>query len=365
MYTILSTMLGGNVGDQLIVESAKKMIESIKNDNEFLEFARNEDLTNHLSKINKTKAIIMPHFGIRDPDMHPNTYRLVNDLSRIKVPLIPIGIGWKGFPGDMETLTTLRYSENTQKFLKYVSNQVKSMICREHYTCKILENHNITNVKMGGDCAWYDLKKIGLKMRAPQEIKKIVFTTPYLVMYQEQAKSIIKLIAEKFPKAEKICSLHAGFYKIKTDKNLIEFAKNHNYKIIDVSGDIKKIDFYDNCDFHIGYRCHGHIAFLRNRIPSILINEDGRGVGFSHTFGIGGFNGFRRKTDNISKIIRKFSKQKLLSMQITTQSDLAKIISNFLDEQQELGFKDYQKAFKVIDDTFEMVMKPFIQKIPT
>ena len=364
MYTMLTTMVSGNVGDQLIVESAKKLIESIKNDKDFLEFSRDEDLTNHLEKINKTKAIIMPHFGIRDPDMYPNTYRLVNDLSKIKVPLIPIGIGWKGFPGDLETLQTLKYSKNTQKFLKYISNQVHTMMCREDFTCKILENHNITNTKMSGDCAWYDIKKIGMKMKCPEKIRKIVFTTPYQERYLEQAKSIIKMISEKFPEADKICSFHTGYKTIKTDKKILKYAKENQFQIKDVSSDIRKIDFYKDCDLHIGYRCHGHIFFLRNRIPSILINEDGRGVGFSYTFGIGGFNGFIRKKKNIFKIIGKFSKHKFLNKQIEADVNLDKKISLFIDKQQKLCFSEYHKVSEIIDETFKNVMKPFIQSLP-
>lgn len=364
MYTILTTMTGENVGDKLIVESAKNMIRSIKNDQDFLEFSRVDDLTDHLEKINNTKAIIMPHFGLRDPDMYPNTYRLVNDLSKIEIPLVPLGIGWKGFPGDLETLQTLKYSKKTQKFLKYVSNQVETMICREYFTCKILENHNITNTKMGGDCAWYDLEKIGMKMKCPEKIRRIVFTTPYMAMYMEQAKSIIKMIREKFPQADKICSLHAGINKIQTDKEIIEYAKKNKFEIQDVSSNIAKINFYKDCDLHIGYRCHGHIAFLRNRIPSILINEDGRGVGFSNTFGIGGFNGFLRRGGNIFKIMGKFSKHKFVSKQVIPDLYLDKKISNFIDKEQKLCFDGYQKISEIIDETYENVMKPFIRSLP-
>jgi polysaccharide pyruvyl transferase WcaK-like protein len=358
-------MIGGNVGDQLIVESAKDMIKSIKNENDFLEFSRDEDLTDHLEKINNTRAIIMPHFGLRDPDMYPNTYKLVSDLSKIKIPLIPIGIGWKGFPGDLETLQTLKYSKNTQQFLKYISNQVQTMVCRENYTCKILENHNITNTKMGGDCAWYDIDKIGMKMKCPKKIRKVVFTTPYHRLYLEQAKSIIKMISEKFPEADKICSFHAGYNKIKTDKKILDYAKENGFEIKDVSSNIEKINFYKDCDLHIGYRCHGHIFFLRNRIPSILINEDGRGVGFSDTFGIGGFNGFVRKKNKIFKIIGKFSKKyKFSSMQIEADINLDKKISHFIDKQQKSFFSEYHKVSEKIDETFENVMKPFIQSLP-
>jgi len=83
MYTILTTMKRGNVGDQLIIESAKNLIKHIKGNIDFLEFFREDDLTEHLDQINKTNAIIIPYFGLRDPDMHPRTYHLTKDLKKI------------------------------------------------------------------------------------------------------------------------------------------------------------------------------------------------------------------------------------------------------------------------------------------
>jgi len=364
MYTILTTMKTGNVGDQLIVESAKNLIKHIKGNIDFLEFFREDDLTEHLDQINKTKAIIMPHFGLRDPDMHPRTYHLTKDLKQIKIPLIPIGVGWKGFPGDHETLKTLRYSKNTTKFLKYISNQVDVLLCREDYTCQILANHGIKNTVMGGDCAWYNIENIGKQMKRPESIDKLVFTTPYLPLYLDQAKKIINMLAKLFPKTTKYCSLHAGLDVISTDKELADYAKKQGFQIKDVSNDIKKIGFYRDCDLHVGYRCHGHINFLQNRIPSILLHEDGRGVGFSHSFGVGGFDAFRRKPNSIFKTIGKISGRNLISKQIEADTLVDKKILQFIEEELKTGFRRYVGLSKFIDETYEKIMKPFIEAIP-
>lgn len=364
MYTILTTKKSGNVGDQLIVESAKSLIRHIKGNVDFLEFFREDDLTENVDKINETKAVIMPHFGLRDPDMHPRTYHLTKDLKQIKVPLIPIGIGWKGFPGDAETLRTLKYSENTNKFLNYISSQVDVLLCREYYTCQILANHGITNTVMGGDCAWYNIKNIGMEMKKPESIEKLVFTTPYLPIYLEQAKKMINMLAKLFPKATKYCSFHAGLDVISTDKELAEYAKKCNFQIKDVSNDTKKIEFYQDCDLHVGYRCHGHIAFLQNRIPSVLLNEDGRGVGFSYTFGVGGFDAFRRKPNSIFKTIGNVSGRSLISKQIEADPVVDKKILQFLEEELKSGFRRFVGLPKFIDETYEKTMKPFIESIP-
>ena len=122
-------------------------------------------------------------------------------------------------------------------------------------------------------------KQIGKEMKVAKNIKSVVFTTPYKPLYQKQALDVIRMISKKFPDAQKICSMHAGLDTIKTDRNIADYAQELGFEIRDVSSDVQKIHFYQSCDLHIGYRCHGHIMFLRNRIPSILINEDGRGRG--------------------------------------------------------------------------------------
>lgn len=360
LYTILRTKIGDNVGDQVILESAKNLISTIKNDLEFLVFDRNEDLTEHLGSINRTRAVIMPHFGLRDPDMHRRTYRLTKNLRDIKVPLIPLGIGWKGFPGDERTLKTLRYSRNTREFLKYVSQQVGIMACREHFTCKILERHGIDNTRMCGDPAWYDPKKIGMRLKPTHEIRKIVFTTPHMDLYHKQAKEIIKMISQKFPDAHRVCSLHAGF-KSRYEKEYTDFAKICGFEIIDASSDMEKIRFYQDCDLHVGYRCHGHIIFLRNRIPSILLNEDGRGVGFSHAFGIGNFNGFLRRTNWFSGMAGRILKNELAGINVIADPNLKKRVADFIDMEQKNNFSSFQNAVRVIDRTYEDEMKPFIK----
>jgi len=364
MYTILNTMKTGNVGDQLIVESAKNLIKQIKGDVDFLEFFREDDLTEHLEQINETKAIIMPHFGLRDPDMHPQTYRLTKNLKQIKIPLIPIGIGWKGFPGDYETLRTIRYSENTVKFLKYISEQVNVLPCREYYTCQVFSNYGIKNTTMSGDCAWYDIKNIGKQMKRPAEIENLVFTTPAMSLYFDQAKKIISMLSELFPKTTKYCSLHAGFDVIPTDKELANYAEKQGFQIKDVSNDIKKIEFYQNCDLHVGYRCHGHIAFLRNRIPSVLLHEDGRGTGFSYSFGVGGFDAFQRKSNKLLSKFGNISGHNFASKLVIADPSVDMRIQQFLEEEMKTCFSRYLGIPKFIDETFEKIMKPFIESIP-
>jgi hypothetical protein len=62
-------------------------------------------------------------------------------------------------------------------------------------------------------------------------------------------------------------------------------ARQLGYEIVDAAYDLRKIDFYHDCDLHIGYRVHAHLYFLSIRRPSFLVHEDGRGVGASLSLG--------------------------------------------------------------------------------
>jgi len=363
MYTILKTDFAGNTGDNLILESLKDLIISIKGKTNFLEIDRNVDLSDRISLINKTKCILMPGFAIRDP-LYPQIYTLTKNLYSIKVPLIPIGAGWKGFPGDFKTVNETRYSERTVSFLKHISKKIEKFYCRENYTCKVLQNNGIDNTLMVGDCAWYNSNKLRKRVNPNKEVKNIVFTTPHMAIFKHQSLSILKFLESFFPNATKYLCLQGGKnYPTDLDKYLSYMGKKMGFIIKDVSGTCKKIKFYENCDLHIGYRVHGHLAFLRNRIPSILINEDGRGIGFSKTLDHAGFDGFKRSNNLIfnlinNKSLTKFSKIGFVDMSIS------KTIEKFLVSELNNKFNSYNKVFEFIDYIYEQRMKPAIQSIP-
>lgn len=58
------------------------------------------------------------------------------------------------------------------------------------------------------------------------------------------------------------------------------------WKVASLAGSLPKLEaLYGNADLHIGYRVHAHLFCLSRRIPSILINEDSRGVGQAAALG--------------------------------------------------------------------------------
>ena len=390
MYVLLTTFLpqgSSNVGDQLIERSVKGLIDTIKGKSVYVTIFREDPLDEHLPLINKARAILMPGFPVRDTPMYPGTYQLVEDLSRIRVPLVPIGGNWNTYPGDAVSRERVRFSEETVRFLRYVADQVDVVSMREYHACRVLHKHGITNTLMTGDPVWYDFEALGRPMKRPTRIERLVFSPPLSAFYVEQAERVLAMLAELFPKAERICAMHladratagpgareardAALRPEVAEKNrrIRSAATACGFEVRDVSKDVELLRFYETCDLHVGYECHAHLYFLRHRIPSVLIAEDARGVGFNYTFGVGGFDGFRRcqtgswetgRSPLTSGYCVNLSELSLAP----PRTDVQEAVRDFLVEELESGFRRYLGVADFIDETFEKAMRPFIASLP-
>ncbi len=391
-YTVLTTFPGGrssaNVGDQLIEMALKRLVEREKGPAIFLTIFREDPLDEQLDEINSTAAILLPAFPIRDVPMHPGCYRLVPDLDRIRVPLIPIGANWNVYPGDAESRRQLRYSPETTAFLRRVAAGIPQISCREHFVCEVLRQHGIENTIMTGDPAWYDAARFGRPMHRPEKIARVVFSPPLSAFYRTQAEEVLVLLAELFPGAERYCAIHladagvspfadkrptndASMRSDVAEKNAFvrRRARELGYEVREMAGDMAKLDFYRECDLHVGYECHAHLGFFRQRRPSVLIAEDARGVGFNYTFGVGGFDGFVRRGPGSVRSAKEggtsgYCVSEAEFASAPARPDLVPVLRQFLREECESRFRRYVGVAAYLDETYDQVMAPFLRSPP-
>lgn len=286
-----------NIGDFLITDRAKSLIEEFV-DKEVVILDRTKELNSKLDLINKSRFIVLCGGPAYAPNIYKGIYPLVNDLSLIKVPIIPFGLGWCGRPTG-EPLS-FSFNEESESFLRKIHSEIKSSSCRCNVTEKVLKNNGFDNVTMTGCPVWYHLPSIGKKFKKINTVKRIVFTTAADPKLIKQTVSLIKVISRQFPEAKIIMTYHRGIFPdkhttIRATMGYLAMALGAKFvdskiSIKDVAYDLKKLDFYDNCDFHIGYRVHAHLYFLSKRLPSLLINEDGRGKGMVETMNLPVFN---------------------------------------------------------------------------
>ena len=209
MYTVLSGARA-NVGDFLITERAKALLRKNKPEQELIQLPCWEPLDDHIDQINGGDAVIIMGGPGYQPGFYPNVYKLTRRFDDIKVPVIPMGLGWKGFPGDFATLERYRFTSTSLSVLKEISKRTRFLGCRDYLTLEALRRNGIEQGLMTGCPVWYHLDTIGKEMQIPGEIKKLVFTPPHRPMFQQQSIAILKLLEEMFPTATRYCSFHRG-----------------------------------------------------------------------------------------------------------------------------------------------------------
>lgn len=386
-FTVLSTCPGHgsrNVGDLLIERRLKELLEGEIGACSFTTFFREEPLADKLAGINRSRAVLMPAFPIRDTPMHPGTYRLVEDLERISVPLVPVGANWNVYPGDAESRDALSYSGETVRFLRHVAGQVPLLSCREHNVRRVLAKHGVENTVFTGDPAMFDRRFLGRPMWRPADIRRLVFSPPLSPYYAGQAGQVMATLAAMFPDAERWCVFHlldADGARGRRGENSAALspgvtAKNRRiraragelgYGIRCFAGDLEGLRAYEECDLHVGYECHAHLYFLSVRRPSVLIAEDARGVGFNQALGVGGITGFRRLATG-----GPAARKTLTSGYCTTAAELAlaaprkdapRAVREMLEDELATGFRRYCGLAAFLDETYARDMAPFLGRL--
>ena len=341
MIVLLSGQIK-NIGDFLITDRAKKLFEEYV-DKDVVILDRTKDLTKDLETINKARFVVLCGGPAYASNIYKGIYPLVDDLSKIKAPIIPFGLGWSGFP--INRPEDFRFDEVSQDFLEKVHESIDFSSCRDAITHQIITGNGLHNVKMTGCPVWYDLNFINVTFK-PRDIKKIVITTPAAPRLFWQTIKLVKLMKKEFPNGNFYFSFHRGILPDKYTKVVTSIgyllmcigAKciTPSIKIRDIAYDLERMKFYEDMDFHIGYRVHAHLYFLSRRIPTVLINEDGRGTGMVTTL-----------------------KMPVLNIQ---DKELFNKIRQTVQKYKEKDFGDFDKAADVFKEKFE-VMTEFLNNL--
>ncbi|MCD6579350.1 polysaccharide pyruvyl transferase family protein [bacterium] len=362
-----------NIGDFFITDRAIRLLKYSRPDEEFVVIPYWESLDEKLEFVNSSKGIVILGGPGYQPQMYPKIYKLTKTLDDIKVPIIPLGLGWKGYPGDEFTLKHYRFTESSIELLKKMERN-NPLSCRDALSEKALQANNIKRTVMTGCPTWYALSKINNDFSPPKKVRTIVFTPPQKEMYYGQSLNILKMLKRVLPDSKIFISFHRG---LKTDKftskneaeeismyidRIKEISKG--FKILDTSYDLKRIDFYDNCDLHIGYRVHAHLNFLSRYAPSFLINEDGRGRGVQDIFNLqnieGWQYGFLGNTAKAFNSIFMIKVSKKLKNYVIQRKGVEILIENALEKEISNNFSSFKSVKPVILKHFS-IMEDFIR----
>lgn len=279
-----------NIGDFLIVDRACKLLESVLGE-ELVVLPRWQPLDDHVETVAKARAVVVGGGPGVLPSMYPQIYPLFSDPGKLRelgVPLRLLGVGWFASRGDASEMRRFTWTPETKAFLEVMGDML-AISTRDAVTRRLLVAKGLTDVTMSGCPVFYDLRRMGKPYRRPADIKTVVYTTPQSPRFTDQNLELLRAVIDRFPGARVIAAFHRGltadeFTTPAEAARFTEMAKRCEElgaEVRDVAYDLERIAFYDDADFHIGYRVHAHLRFLSGRKPSVLLEEDGRGRGFA------------------------------------------------------------------------------------
>ena len=272
-----------NAGDYLIGHRARALLAAHV-DAEVIDVNRRDISDSHYELFNSARAVLLTGGPAYQEEIFPKVYNL--DLSRINVPVIPYGLGWKGKLG--QEPQDFRFAPQAEDFVRTVhAEQNRFSSARDHLTLAMLAANGVSNVSMTGCPAWYDETKLDRDYVFNPNVQRLVLSMP--AVPQKQIPSMIRKLAKMFPKAEKFLSFQAGLesthpYWGKTytewNRKQMGYAERLGFKTVNFAGDFANFQLLmQSVDFHVGYRVHSHIFCLSQRTTSFLIAEDSRGMG--------------------------------------------------------------------------------------
>lgn len=362
-------LVGGkrNTGDFLIAQRCTALLEQLRPERELRFAASWQPIDPRAELFRDASAIVIAGGPGYQPGFHPDVYPLCPQLDELPCPVVPLGLGWKGSAGDDYALRHYTFTRRSLDALHWMTRHTPSLGCRDRLTQQVLERHGITDVSMVGCPVWYHLPSIGKSLEAPTAVTRVVFTPAQLHVLRDQSLDVARRVAEAWPDAEKYCSFHRGLdtsdafipaADVENNRIIAERADALGFDVIDVTGDASKLDFYDECSLHVGYRVHAHLHFLSRRRPSLLIEEDGRGAGASHALGVQGVPAFR--PDHLGRL-RRAAGRAALAYRVDER--VAARVERMLAADVEAGFARFAELAQTLDSHFAR-METFIRGLP-
>lgn len=373
------TLTGGknNAGDFLIKYRAKKLMAEYRPDREIVDldgwkpFGEEE-----LTLVNNSKALILLGGPALQEKMRPRVYGLTENLQDIKVPIVMMGVGWYSQEGRWEHTHDYPMNQKSKELLKRMADDGLMSSVRDYHTLNTLASMGYSNYLMTGCPALYSLPHIGTEV-ANGSPKKIGFSLGVSLkasnkMRKQMQQAILKTI-EVFSDSEVEVVFHHGIGEnyLKSDgvasdlyvaqRKFIEWLEEESIKYVDISGSAENlIEYYNTCDLHIGYRVHAHIFCNSISKPSVLLNEDGRGIALRDVIGGATLDMYKKAITH--KAAKAAHKLKVPFDNMKPAKGAIKDYGNLLRYEIASGVKLQQPRRNI--DLHSNVMKRFILQLP-
>ncbi len=295
-YYVLLTGDKENAGDFLIRDSAEHLLRHARPDRQVKVLPAWKPLdAEALDIVNSAEALILCGGPSLRPAMWPKIYPLTTSLDSIRTPIATLGVGWKGFIDERESSYARRFTEQARLLLNRVQRDGYGFSVRDPQSAQVLRDLGADGIHLTGCPVLF--RQVVLSGAPPSRTSPAddyyVFS-PGAVMgesraLEKQARGVVSLLKEQLPGRCVVAFHHRLGYGTAqtTGKGLQGAQESLRAWLVQAGVDYQELAgghermaaLYAGARLHVGYRVHAHLLCSASGIPSLLLSEDGRGVG--------------------------------------------------------------------------------------
>lgn len=300
-----------NIGDAFVYDSSLKLLEFSDLDGMDIRNPSDADIERYNSEFS---FAILRGSNYLHPEMDWENAPSV--LSRLRIPIVAFGIG-----AQAPARGKLELTRDARRVLDHIAERCVSFGVRGAYTADVLWSLGIRNARIIGCPTMYRNNDPGLRIDLPslERIKRVGFTLrrevghdyaqdirSYLAMQRDTILDLsnrfdLHVMAQGEVEEKKILwgspqtreaavgqLRHQGWLQGEADP-LEQLYRSRLFYADSVS---EFEQFVRQKDLVLGYRLHGNLISLANRVPSVYFTYDSRTAEFVDTFQIPSFNVF-------------------------------------------------------------------------
>ena len=280
-----------NLGDGFILNAIRRLLNfsELRYTFSTKRILSDEDI----NKINGGRALIIAGANQLNDEYLPWPGFSLDVLEKIKVPVIPMGVG---YAGNLNGTGNRCMSSVTKGALQAIHENIQYSSWRCFRTTRYLNESlpELADKFLMTGCPVIYGEKLLSGYPFSEKTEKIIFTPTERGHWRRREYATLNYILDTFPGAEVTMVLHQdfsqlsireSFYNLKNNfvlpRHFHAYARKRGVIVIAPRTADEGEEIYNNCDLHIGSRLHAHIYSLSMCKKSFLTHVDGRAEGFA------------------------------------------------------------------------------------
>nr|WP_280801350.1 polysaccharide pyruvyl transferase family protein [Arthrobacter pigmenti] len=264
-----------NIGDYLITQSLVSLIQRSAPGDVVVEVVwRAAPWKDVVSLIERSDHVFFACLAIRS-DMEKTTYPYARRLLESGVPYSILAAG-TDLPVKGNSDFCGAIDSGSLDLLRVMSEGARIFTTRGILTQNFCLGVGIKSAVYHGDISFFAPESDDREFTFPEEVRSIVLSDPHRPeKYLSSFSALVAGIRCVFPDASLSVALHGvndliQKYCVEEKLDCEEIFKSP----------ARGLEFYNKFDLHVGYRVHGHVNALNRRMPSYLLEQDGRGADY-------------------------------------------------------------------------------------